>query len=105
MADADSGLPQSMQKREPPSLRRPQWAQTVTGRMASGDQFWGSGERRSKCAKLTVLRKLVNVRAMKWVLGVGCWVLGATSGLGPQTPARTTLPPIPHVSGPLELRV
>jgi hypothetical protein len=30
MADADSGLPQSMQNREPSSLRRPQWAHVVT---------------------------------------------------------------------------
>jgi hypothetical protein len=26
IAEADSGLPQSMQNREPSSLRRPQWA-------------------------------------------------------------------------------
>ena len=35
MADVLIGLPQSMQNREPSSLRRPQWAQTVTGRRAS----------------------------------------------------------------------
>jgi hypothetical protein len=32
MAEAESGLPQSMQNREPSSLRRPQWAQFTMSR-------------------------------------------------------------------------
>ncbi len=40
MAEADSGLPQSMQKREPGSLLRPQCAHVITVVAASGGENW-----------------------------------------------------------------
>jgi hypothetical protein len=42
-ADAVSGLPQSMQNREPSSLRRPQWAQSVTSWQTSASSHWTAG--------------------------------------------------------------
>jgi hypothetical protein len=35
MAEADKGLPQSMQNRDPGSFDRPQWAHVITFRIAS----------------------------------------------------------------------
>jgi hypothetical protein len=45
MADMDSGLPQSMQKREPGSLLRPQCAQVITFRVASEGEEPARNER------------------------------------------------------------
>jgi hypothetical protein len=45
IAEADSGLPQSMQKREPGSLFRPQCAQVITSFFASGGEKLARSER------------------------------------------------------------
>ncbi len=71
MAEAESGLPQSMQNREPSSFWRPQWAHVLTSRMASAGSFEAVNRpiyrplcRKVNRAKLTLERKLVYVAAV-----------------------------------------